>query len=164
MSKLWKYRNKWHSKKKSVVTDYLNFGSFVMLEPTPKPVNLTNELAKERNRAAAERTLMAWIRTCLSLISFGVGIDRIVNALHQGLGEKINSTGISRFLGLSFIALGVFGLCTAIVDHREQLRLIQRDDYHYAHRGSQSLTVAAILSILGAFAFLSILFNPYPNI
>lgn len=32
-----------------------------MIEPNsePQPVNLTNELAKERNRAAAERTLMA---------------------------------------------------------------------------------------------------------
>jgi uncharacterized membrane protein YidH (DUF202 family) len=45
--------------------------------------NLTNELAKERNRAAAERTLMAWIRTSLSLISFGFGIDRVVTALNK---------------------------------------------------------------------------------
>ncbi|MFN9624229.1 MAG: YidH family protein, partial [Cyanobacteriota bacterium] len=44
--------------------------------PTPPdPRNLTNELAKERNRDAAERTLMAGIRTSLSLISFGFGVD-----------------------------------------------------------------------------------------
>ena len=38
---------------------------------TPTPRNIANELAKERNREAAERTLMAWIRTALSLIGFG---------------------------------------------------------------------------------------------
>ncbi|MFM7169470.1 MAG: YidH family protein, partial [Cyanobium sp.] len=43
-------------------------------------VNVTNELAKERNREAAERTLMAWIRTSLSLISFGFGVDKIIGA------------------------------------------------------------------------------------
>jgi uncharacterized membrane protein YidH (DUF202 family) len=43
----------------------------------PVPHNLANELAKERNRAAAERTLMAWIRTALSLIGFGFGIGKL---------------------------------------------------------------------------------------
>jgi uncharacterized membrane protein YidH (DUF202 family) len=28
-------------------------------------------------------TLMAWIRTCLSLITFGVGIDRVINAIDE---------------------------------------------------------------------------------
>ncbi|BBD55616.1 YidH family protein [Planktothrix agardhii] len=36
------------------------------------------EMAKYRSRAAADRTLMAWIRTCLSLIAFGFGIPTIV--------------------------------------------------------------------------------------
>jgi putative membrane protein len=35
--------------------------------------NTATELTKERNRLAADRTLMAWIRTSLSLIGFGIG-------------------------------------------------------------------------------------------
>ena len=38
---------------------------------------LRTELARERTRATEERTLMAWIRTVLSMIGFGVGIDRL---------------------------------------------------------------------------------------
>ena len=52
-----------------------------------KPVapNLANELARERNREAAERTLMAWIRTALSLIGFGFGIGKL-EAYLEGAG------------------------------------------------------------------------------
>ena len=46
-------------------------------------ISVTNELAKERNREAAERTFMAWIHTSISLIGFGFGIDAIVEALNQ---------------------------------------------------------------------------------
>jgi putative membrane protein len=34
----------------------------------------TNELACERNRPAADRTLMAWLRTALAMIGFGFGL------------------------------------------------------------------------------------------
>ena len=39
--------------------------------------SVANELARERNREAAERTLMAWIRTALSLIGFGFGFGKL---------------------------------------------------------------------------------------
>jgi uncharacterized membrane protein YidH (DUF202 family) len=36
-------------------------------------IDFSTELARERSREAADRTLMAWIRTALGLIGFGVG-------------------------------------------------------------------------------------------
>lgn len=124
----------------------------------PLPRNLTNELAKERNRAAAERTLMAWIRTSLSLISFGFGLDQIVAAIEESRGTRNPYTiGISRVVGLLFIALGVVALLLASIEHRRELRLIQRDDYVYASRRSLGLMVSIALVLIGLFAFVAIL-------
>lgn len=119
-------------------------------------MSITDELAKERNRAAAERTLMAWIRTSLSLISFGFGIDRIVTALH-GLNEPRNVVGLSRTIGLCFIAIGVLALLVAALNHRQDLRRIDRGDFTYASRLSLSLVVAIALIIVGVFAFVGIM-------
>lgn len=71
-------------------------------QPDHPPRSSATELDKERNRAAAERSLMAWIQTSLSLISFGFGIDQIVKALNQAVDVN-NPMQLSQFLGLSFI-------------------------------------------------------------
>ncbi|MBW4484949.1 MAG: DUF202 domain-containing protein [Tildeniella torsiva UHER 1998/13D] len=118
------------------------------------------ELAKERNRAAEERTLMAWIRTALALIGFGFGIERIVAAIHQNLGDPVRPLRLTRILGLSFVALGTFALMGAALDHNHQLQRIQRNDLVYRSRRSPALVVAYILTGLGAIAFIGILVSP----
>ena len=50
----------------------------------PQEKNVANELAKERSRQASDRTLMAWVRTSLSLIGFGFGIASFRDILLQG--------------------------------------------------------------------------------
>jgi putative membrane protein len=119
--------------------------------------NSSTELAKERNRAAEERTLMAWIRTALGLISFGFGIDSIIVILNQELEGALNTVRTSRVLGLGFVGLGIFALLYAARDHRQQIRNIERNDLRYVSRLSPTLVVAYILAGLGGLAFLSML-------
>ena len=133
------------------------------MTPSDSTPNPGTELAKERNRAAEERTLMAWIRTCLTLISFGFGIESIVAVLARELDGAINTLRLSEVLGLSFIALGTFAMLAAAIDHRHQLRRIQRGDLLYVPRRSPTLIVAYILAVLGIMAFLGILIGPFTD-
>ncbi|MDJ0571169.1 MAG: DUF202 domain-containing protein [Pleurocapsa sp. MO_192.B19] len=122
------------------------------------------ELAKERNRAAAERTLMAWIRTCLSLISFGFGVDRIITALQKSLVyENIDPLHLTRILGLSFIGIGTCAIILAALEHRQELHHIQNDNYKYKHRSSLAFGVAVSIFITGLFAFVGIVIKSYTN-
>ncbi|GAB4458027.1 MAG: hypothetical protein OHK0037_01330 [Elainellaceae cyanobacterium] len=124
------------------------------------PRNLTNELAKERNRAAAERTLLAWIRTSLSLIGFGFGIDQIVTAIQRTRRlDDLETMYLARITGLAFIAVGLYAMLSATIEHRRELRRIQRDDYLYTPRRSNALAVAIALMVIGLFAFLGIIIS-----
>lgn len=123
---------------------------------SPDDYNETNELAKERNRGAADRTLLAWIRTSIGLIAFGFGIERIVETMTSN-ERGYSSTGLTAFVTLSFIALGIYGIIFASRDYRRELRSLLEARYEYRAQTSHTLIVAAILAVVGAVAFVGIL-------
>lgn len=122
------------------------------------PRNLTNELAKARNRAAAERTLMAWIRTSLVLISFDFGIDQVIKAINRFDPAAVNAGRLTRSIGLMFMAVGICAILMAILEHCQELKQIQRDDYDYVYvsRRSHGVVVATSLVVIGVFMFVAI--------
>ena len=122
--------------------------------PEPGGYSETNELAKARNRAAADRTLMAWVRTSLALIAFGFGIERVVEAMTS---RQYVSTGLTAFVTLSFIALGVYGLIAASRDYRREVRSLERGGYEFKSEFPHALIVASILAAVGAIAFFGLL-------
>jgi len=124
----------------------------------PVATSLANELARERNREAAERTLMAWIRTALSLIGFGFGIGKIDEYLAgAGLHTRFELPHSSLIFGASFIVLGVLGLVAAIVQHGRVLKRLSQPDFAYNAMRPIAMTVAALLILIGVFGLVAIL-------
>jgi putative membrane protein len=85
-------------------------------------IDSSTELARERSREAADRTLMAWIRTALGLIGFGFGVGKFYGYLHDaGLHERLDPIRSTLSFAASFIVLGNLGLLAAVVQHARVL-------------------------------------------
>ncbi|MDD1413124.1 DUF202 domain-containing protein [Dolichospermum sp. ST_con] len=115
------------------------------------------ELAKYRSRAAADRTLMAWIRTCLSLIGFGFGIPTIVRAIENTrLSHHLNPVRFSVIVGLSFIVTGMLGMVLGLREHRRLLKQIQNNRYTYETSHSAEIIGVALL-VIGLVSFIGVI-------
>ena len=98
--------------------------------------SLSNELARERNREAADRTLLAWIRTSLAMISLGFG---------------------TQVFGASLIVLGMAATLAGMWEHRHMLAAIRSDDYRYSDRPPIARSMGWALVLVGAAALAAML-------
>ena len=129
-----------------------------MANPPDTPTSLANELARERNREAADRTLLAWIRTSLALISFGFGIERLGQAAIELDGKLAGFSAIrTRIGGAVLVALGVAATLAGMWEHRRMLQAIASDDYRYADRPPIARYMAMALVAVGLAALVLIL-------
>jgi putative membrane protein len=124
----------------------------------PRPKTITNELAKERSREAADRTLMAWMRTTLSLIGFGFAIASFRDILLKGglIRNPPPDFNGALVFGLSFVSLGVLGLFAATLQHWNILQHLKRDDFAYTGFKPLVFIMAILLMLIGLFAFLAV--------
>jgi len=106
-----------------------------MHTPSTRPTNDTTQLAKERNRQAAERTLTCWIGNSLLLMGFGISTQEIYSAMNQSFPQnssEINSQ-FTDMISLGAIAFGIALLIPIAITHRLEIKSLEQDDYLVSH-------------------------------
>jgi putative membrane protein len=113
----------------------------------------------ERTYWAAERTLMGWIRTALSMISFGFTIGKLGQTL-----QEIQVTGLRgmHMIGIDSIAyflvmLGTGALLAAAVQYSRRVHELCKQGLR--RQASVAFWVALVLSLMGIVAFGTLVLN-----
>jgi putative membrane protein len=113
-------------------------------------------------RFAAERTLLAWIRTGLALMGFGFVVARFGLFLREIAASRQatspHSYGWSLGIGTGLVVLGIVVVLLAAEQHRRVLGQINRGEDYLAPRWSLGLVVSVLLAILGAAMVAYLLF------
>jgi putative membrane protein len=115
------------------------------------------KLSLQRTVLAHERTMLAWVRTSTSLITFGFGIQQFFRVTRGPDSDLLGP----RTFGLTMIIIGLLALSLAALEHRsaiEALKLSYPQIEHYpAIRRSRAWLLGALIAILGLLAMVSAL-------
>ena len=117
-----------------------------------------------RTRMAVERTILAWVRTAVSLIGFGFTIVQFFERMKDmpGSGDA-TFPNAPRYLGLALIFCGVVSLVIALWEYRWTIKYLWSSDYApiagmtREGRNSPVVFVILVLLLVGIFAFFSVL-------
>jgi putative membrane protein len=106
-------------------------------------------LAIERTRAAYERTMMAWIRTATSLITFGFTIYKFFQLEMARHEERKYLVGPRQF-AIAMVCIGLISLLLASIEYRQNIVAL-RTEIGDKER-SLAVIAAALISGLGVIA------------
>ncbi len=101
---------------------------------------------------AAERTLLAWTRTSLTLMAFGFVVERFGLFVHMllPLHDEAIQRGLSFWIGLSFIILGVLSSTAAVLQYRKILKTLQPVEIPEGYRADMAALASLLVAGLGA--------------
>lgn len=129
-----------------------------MDDPPDRETEKRTDFAYERTIQSSGRTLMAGVRTSISMIAFGFTIFKFFDYLEQGgtdlLGD-LSPKGPAN-VGLLLFGVGMIVLLLSIVDYvRDTYRLSDREGERFPF--TASLAGAGLLLVLAGFVMVNML-------
>ena len=103
---------------------------------------------------AAERTLLAWLRTGLTIIGLGFVVSRF-GLFIQLLGTQSElivphaHTSISTILGISFVLIGALSIAMAAIQHRRFVASLSFEKLPAVYSNTLAFALSIFVAVLG---------------
>jgi putative membrane protein len=102
---------------------------------------------------AAERTLLAWVRTGLTVMAFGFVVARFglflrLLALQSGAQPRLHSD-VSNIVGITMVLIGVACMIVGAIQHRSYVATLDPADVPRSHSAVYPVGLAVMLAGLG---------------
>lgn len=105
------------------------------------------------DHAANERTYLAWVRTALAFMAFGLLVERFdlfLRSMPGSAGAAPSGSGMNRVAGLALVLLGVVVLATSTLRYLRFKRMIASRETREFGASRTDLVLVGIVGLLGA--------------
>lgn len=120
------------------------------------PAKQVNMLSDPRVFFAAERTLLAWVRTGLTIMAFGFVVARFGLFLRLLAAERpgitINPAGhhdVSNVVGIMLVLIGTACMILGAIQHKSYVATLPPADVPRSHDPRYPVLLAAVLGLMG---------------
>ena len=103
---------------------------------------------------AAERTLLAWLRTSLTIMGLGFVVARfglflrLLSQQAQATFDK-DQSGVSAALGVVFVLVGAIAILVATVQHRRYVATLSQADLPASYSRAFAVALSGAVGLLG---------------